>query len=51
MKYKLNDGRIMSEDELKALYCSMHPDHIKEIEFEFWLYFAVDRGTIKEVRE
>lgn len=51
MKYQLNDGRIMSEDELKALYCSMHPAHNKYIEFDFWLYFAVDRGTIKEVRE
>jgi hypothetical protein len=51
MKYQLNDGRIMTEDELKALYCSMHPYHNKDIEFGFWLYFAVERGTIKEVRE
>mgnify|MGYP003295466234 CR=1 FL=1 len=51
MKYQLNDGRIMTEDELKALYCSMHPAHNKDYEFDFWLYFAVERGTIKEVRE
>lgn len=51
MKYQLNDGRIMTEDELKALYCSIHPAHNKDIEFDWWLYFAVERGTIKEVRE
>ena len=51
MKYQLNDGRIMSEDELKALYCSIHPDHNKDIDFDWWLYFAVERGTIKEVKE
>lgn len=51
MKYQLNDGRIMTEDELKALYCSMHPAHNKDIEFDFWLYFAVERGAIREVRE
>lgn len=51
MKYKLNDGRIMSEGELRALYCSMCPAHNKDTEFDFWLYFAVERGTIKEVRE
>ena len=51
MKYQLNDGRIMSEDELRALYSSMSPAHNKEIEFEFWLYFVIERGTIKEVRE
>ena len=50
MKYRLNDGRIMTEDELRALYCSICPDHNKEIEFKFWLYSAVERGTIKEVR-
>ena len=51
MKYQLNDGRIMTEDELKALYCSIHPDHNKETDFDWWLYFAVERGTIREVRE
>lgn len=51
MKYQLNDGRTMTEDELRALYCSMYPAHNKDIEFGFWLYFAVERGTIKEVRE
>ena len=50
MKYQLNDGRIMSEDELKVLYCSMHPAHNKDIEFVFWLYFAVERGAIKVVK-
>jgi hypothetical protein len=47
MKYQLNDGRIMSEDELKALYCSMNPDHNKDIEFHFWLTFMIERGTIR----
>ena len=51
MKYRLNDGRIMTEDELKALYCSMLPAHNKDIDFDWWLYFAVERGAIKEVRE
>lgn len=51
MKYQLNDGRIMTEDELRALYCSMTPAHNKDIEFHFWLDFVVERGTIKEVRE
>jgi hypothetical protein len=41
----------MTEDELKVLYCSMHPDHNKDIDFDWWLYFAVEKGTIKEVRE
>lgn len=50
MKYQLNDGRIMTEDELKALYCSMNPTHNKDIEFDFWLYFAVERGAIKVVK-
>ena len=49
MKYQLNDGRIMSLDELRALYCSMSPAHNKEIEFRFWLTFVIDRGTIKVV--
>ena len=51
MKYRLNDGRIMTEDELKALYCSMHPAHNKDIEFDFWLYFRVWFGEIKEIKE
>ena len=51
MKYQLNDGRTMTEDELRALYCSIYPAHNKDISFDFWLYFAVERGTIKEVRE
>ena len=51
MKYQLNDGRIMNEEELRALYCSIFPAHNKEIEFKLWLYFVVERGTIKEVRE
>ena len=51
MKYQLNDGRIMSEDELRALYCSICPAHNKEIEFRFWLYSAIERETIKEVTE
>lgn len=51
MKYKLNDGRIMTDDELRALYCSISPFHNKDTEFGLWLYFAVERGTIKEVRE
>lgn len=46
MKYKLNDGRIMSLDELRALYCSMSPAHNKDIEFDFLLYFSVERWTI-----
>lgn len=50
MKYKLNDGRIMTEDELKALYCSMHPAHNNDIEFDWWLYFAVEKRVIKEVK-
>lgn len=51
MKYKLNDGRIMTEDELRALYCSIFPSHNKDTDFGLWLYFAVERGTIKEVSE
>ncbi len=51
MKYQLLDGRIMTEDEMKALYCSMYPFHNKDIEFDFWLYFAVERGAIREVME
>jgi hypothetical protein len=51
MKYQLNDGRILSKDELKALYCSMHPAHNRDIEFGFWLYFEVEIGAIREVRE
>lgn len=51
MKYQLNDGRIMSEDELKVLYCSIHPYHNTDIDFDWWVYFALERGTIKEVRE
>lgn len=47
MKYKLNDGRIMTEDELMALYCSMNHAHNKDIEFDFCIYFAVERGTIR----
>ena len=50
MKYKLNDGWIMSKDDLRALYCSISPAHNKDIEFEFWLCFAVERGTIQEVK-
>lgn len=50
MKYQLNDGRIMTEDELKALYCSISPSHNKDIEFDFWLYFAIEYGAIKEVK-
>lgn len=49
MKYQLNDGRIMSEDELKVLYCSMTPTRYKDIEFYFWLSFVVEKGTIKEI--
>lgn len=51
MKYKLNDGRTMSVDELRALYCSIFPYHNKDTEFGLWLYFAVETGKIKEVRE
>jgi hypothetical protein len=51
MKYQLNDGRIMSEGELKVLYCSINPAHNKDIEFGFWLYSAIERGAIREVRE
>jgi hypothetical protein len=47
MKYQLNDGRIMTEEELKALYCSMHPAHNKDIEFALWRDSAVERGTIR----
>lgn len=49
MKYQLNDGRIMSEGELKALYCSMHPAHNKDIEFDFWLYFKIECGAIRTI--
>jgi hypothetical protein len=49
MKYKLNDGRTMSVDELRALYCSISPSHNKDTEFGLWLYFAVEQGTIKEI--
>ena len=51
MKYELNDGKIMNEGELKALYCSIYPYHNKNIEFDFWLYSALERGTIKEIKE
>lgn len=50
MKYQLNDGRIMTEDELKALYCSIYPAHNKDYEFDLWLYFAVEQRVIKEVK-
>jgi hypothetical protein len=51
MKYQLKDGRIMSKNELRALYCSIFPSHNKDTEFGLWLYFAVETGKIKEVRE
>ena len=50
MKHQLNDGRVMTEDELKALYCSISPAHNKDIEFDFWLYFEIECGAIKEVK-
>ena len=51
MKYKLNDGRIMTKDELRSLYCSIFHSHNKDTEFGLWLYVAVETGKIKEVRE
>lgn len=50
MKYQLNDGRIMSEGELRALYCSINPAFNDDIEFALWRDSAVERGTIKEVK-
>jgi hypothetical protein len=51
MKYQLNDGRIMTEDELRDLwYANTHSPKKTDIEFDWWLYFAVERGAIREVR-
>lgn len=49
MKYQLLDGRIMSDDELRALYFANKPN-ASEIAFDFWLYFKIECGAIREVK-
>lgn len=52
MKYQLHDGRIMSEDELRELWlANTHCKNIKDCTFDFWLYFKVECGAIKEIKE
>lgn len=51
MKYQLNDGRAMSYDELRDLwYANTHSPKKTDLAFEFWLYFKIECGAIKEVK-
>ncbi len=52
MKYQLLDGRIMSEDELRDLWlANTKCKNITDCTFDFWLYFKVECGAIREVKE
>lgn len=52
MKYQLNDGRIMTEDELRDLwYANTNCPKKTDLAFDWWLYFKIECGAIKEVRE
>jgi hypothetical protein len=50
MKYKFNDGRVCTKQELKVIYYSI--SHFSnEREFEVWLLDEIERGVIKEVED
>lgn len=50
MKYKFNDGRVCTKQELKVIYYSI--SHFSnEIEFDVWLLDEIERGVIKEVED
>lgn len=46
MKYKFNDGRVCTKQELKVIYYSIYP-FSSTIEFDAWLLDEIESGVIK----
>lgn len=50
VKYQGKSGAVHTYDELREWYRVNHPDDT-DLAFDFWLYFGVEFGAIKEIVE